>query len=111
MKYLITGGAGFIGSNLSQHLIYKGHDVVIVDNLSSGRISNLISVKNKVLFFKEKIENFDFKLIHNINAVIHLAAQPSVSQSIDDFYNSSSSNMLGTIKEKTKALLGGLTAA
>jgi UDP-glucose 4-epimerase len=98
MKYLITGGAGFIGSNLSQHLIHKGHDVVIVDNLSSGRISNLISVKNKVLFFKEKIENFDFKLIHNINAVIHLAAQPSVSQSIDDFYNSSSSNMLGTIK-------------
>jgi UDP-glucose 4-epimerase len=98
MKYLITGGAGFIGSHLCEHLIQKGHEVVIIDNLSTGHESNLQNIRDNVILYKEKIETFDFTIENNFSAVIHLAAQPSVPLSIKDFYNSSSSNLLGTIK-------------
>jgi UDP-glucose 4-epimerase len=97
MTYLITGGAGFIGSNLCLHFINQGHEVIIIDDLSAGRMSNLNDSEDGIIFFKEKIENFDFKKIKNVHAVIHLAAQASVPLSIVDFHNSSSSNLLGTI--------------
>jgi UDP-glucose 4-epimerase len=98
MRYLITGGAGFIGSHLSERLIFEGHEVVIIDNLSTGRESNLQNIRDDVILYKESIETFDFRVENNFCAVIHLAAQPSVPLSIKDFYNSSSSNLLGTIK-------------
>ncbi len=52
MKSLVTGGAGFIGSNLVEKLIKLGHKVVVLDNLSTGRLTNLKSVKNKSKEFK-----------------------------------------------------------
>ena len=48
MKCLITGGAGFIGSNLVMRLIKLGHKIIVLDNLSTGRLSNLDPVKNKI---------------------------------------------------------------
>lgn len=98
MRYLITGGAGFIGSHLSERLIFEGHEVVIIDNLSTGYESNLKNIKDNIIFYKESIETFDFRIKNNFCAVIHLAAQPSVPLSVNDFYNSSSSNLIGTIK-------------
>jgi len=98
MKYLITGGAGFIGSHLVELLLENNHEVVCIDDLSSGYISNLTTVFQKINFYEEKIEIFDFNRLENIDAVIHLAAQPSVPLSISNFSLSSSSNLLGTIK-------------
>ena len=60
MKYLITGGAGFIGSHLVELLIENNHEVVCVDDLSTGYKSNLFSVIQKIDFYEEKIELFDF---------------------------------------------------
>ena len=90
IKYLITGGAGFIGSNLCEFLIKKGHKLFVIDDLSSGHKSNLISVQNSITFYEEKIEFFDFEVLPKVDAVIHLAAQPSVPISISDFRKSSS---------------------
>tara|TARA_B100000795_G_scaffold269102_1_gene257547 strand:+ start:1507 stop:2436 length:930 start_codon:yes stop_codon:yes gene_type:complete len=98
MKYLITGGAGFIGSHLVELLLENNHEVICIDDLSSGYISNLTTVLHKINFYEEKIEIFDFNRLENIDAVIHLAAQPSVPLSISNFSLSSSSNLLGTIK-------------
>lgn len=70
----------------------------MIDDLSTGHKSNLNSILNSITFYEEKIEFFDFKVLPKVDAVIHLAAQPSVPISISDFRNSSSGNILGTIK-------------
>ena len=98
MNYLITGGAGFIGSHLVELLIENNHKVVCVDDLSSGYKSNLSSVMKKIDFYEEKIELFDFNKLRDIDTVVHLAAQPSAPFSITNFSDSSSSNLLGAIK-------------
>ena len=98
MKYLVTGGAGFIGSHLVELLIENNYEVVCVDDLSTGYKSNLSSVIQKIDFYEEKIELFDFNKLSDIDAIVHLAAQPSVPLSITNFSDSSSSNLLGAIK-------------
>ena len=55
MKYLITGGAGFIGSHLTENLIARGDQVVVCDNLSTGLANNLINTKDKIKFEKGNI--------------------------------------------------------
>ena len=57
MKCLITGGAGFIGSNLVDRLLKLGHKITVLDNLSTGRLSNLSKVKNKIKFINVDISN------------------------------------------------------
>ena len=96
MNILITGGAGFIGSNLSKFLLKKGHEITIVDDFSSGKISNINDLKLEI--FNKKIEQLDNKLFNEIDFIIHLAAQASVPLSIENFYQSSSNNLLSSIK-------------
>ena len=98
IRYLVTGGAGFIGSNLCRLIVAKGHSVIIVDDLSSGNVSNLKSIINSVTFYEEKVEFFDFNKVTPLDAIIHLAAQPSVQISINHFESSSSGNILSSIK-------------
>lgn len=98
MKIIVTGGAGFIGSNLCEKLVSSNHELTVIDDLSSGYYENLSSIKNKIEFIKVKVEEFDFSNIENISAVIHLAAQPSVPLSISQFLKSSSSNLLGSLR-------------
>ena len=97
MKYLITGGAGFIGSNLCDFLVRKGHLVSVIDDLSTGHLENLKDSIDSIEFYNEKIEQFNFKNIVDFDAVTHLAAQPSVPLSVENFGDSSSANLLGTI--------------
>ena len=98
MNILVTGGAGFIGSHLCEALISLGHNLTVLDDLSSGNIKNLNSCIDLIDFKECKVEEFDFKNMDNIESVVHLAAQTSVPLSIEDFKKSSSSNLLGTIK-------------
>lgn len=98
MHILVTGGAGFIGSHLCEHLVAEGHQVTVVDDLGSGDKSNLRCVIEDIDFYEEKIEFFDFTQLSHIDSVVHLAAQVSVPVSVADFCGSSSGNLLGAIK-------------
>ncbi len=95
-KYLITGGAGFIGSHLVDKLIGQGHKVIVIDNLSTGKKENLNS---KADFHNLNICDFgEIKsLFQNIDYVFHLAAIPRVPISIEDPVSTSKANILGTI--------------
>ncbi len=84
MKILITGGAGFIGSNLAKELVKQNHEVTILDNLSNGNLKNIKQIKNKIKFIKGDIRNLKLlkKAFKNIQAVSHQAALISVIDSI-----------------------------
>ena len=83
MKYLVTGGAGFIGSNIVKKLVARGDNVVVIDNLNTGKEENLISVKDKIVFYNDSILNLDLleKETQNIDGVFHQAALASVQES------------------------------
>jgi UDP-glucose 4-epimerase len=97
MNILVTGGAGFIGSHLCDFLVSKKNHVIVLDDLSTGNLSNLVNVIDAIEFHNEKVESFNFKKLKDIDAVIHLAAQASVPTSIQNFGRSSSSNILSSI--------------
>ena len=83
MKYIVTGGAGFIGSNIVKKLVVRGDDVTVIDNLNTGKEENLISVKDKIVFFNDSILNLDLleKQTQNIDGIFHQAALASVQDS------------------------------
>lgn len=95
-NFLVTGGAGFIGSNMVDYLISHGHKVVIVDNLTTGKKEN---INPNAMFYEldlyfEKIDN----ILLDIDYVIHMAAIPNVQQSIDQPLFTSEHNLVATIK-------------
>ena len=95
-KYLITGCAGFIGSNLVKNL-YKNYELILVDDLSEGTLINLPGVLRKKLI-KKKIQNIKKLNTIKLKGIFHLAAQASVSLSLEEFYKSTSNNLLSSIK-------------
>ena len=98
MKYLVTGGAGFIGSHLIDKLISLNHEVICIDDLSSGYEYNLPK-SDLVQFIKKSIQDIELdELDKSINGIFHLGAQASVPISVENFYSSSSNNLLGTLK-------------
>ena len=89
MKFLITGGAGFIGSNIAETLIEQG-EVNIIDNLSTGDYSNIEPyIKNGVNFYESSILDYDhvLEITKDVDFIFHQAAQSSVSGSIKDPIN------------------------
>ena len=95
-KYLMTGCAGFIGSHLTK-TIFKDHDLILVDDLSEGKLKNLpFNLRKKII--KKKIQNLKNIKSLNLKGIFHLAAQSSVPLSITEFYNSSSNNIASSIK-------------
>jgi len=96
-KILITGGAGFIGSNLAESLLKDGYRVVVIDNFSTGREENIQDFLHDIQLITENLEGYDLSQHKDISAVIHLAAQPSVPLSIENFRSSSMSNMVAAI--------------
>ena len=97
MKILVTGGAGFIGSNLVDFLVKSDHKVVIIDDFSTGKRENLSEYEKKIEVIEEKVEDFDLTLLNGINAVVHLAAQVSVPLSISNFKKSSTTNLISSL--------------
>ena len=95
-KYLVTGGAGFIGSHLVDKLIEKGNKVIVIDNLSSGKKENL---NTKAEFYQLDICDLDKikPFFEGIDCVFHLAAIPSVPLSVEDPSGTSRVNILGTV--------------
>ena len=83
MKFVITGGAGFIGSHIAKHLVEKNHDVTVIDNLSRGRLENLSKIKEEIVFRKMDILDFDSlkDVISNSDGIFHQAALTSVPES------------------------------
>ena len=83
MKFIVTGGAGFIGSHLTKFLINNGHDVIVIDDLSRGSMNNLHDIKNKIDFRQLDISNYNSiqNVTEKINGIFHQAALGSVPQS------------------------------
>ena len=83
MKYLITGGAGFIGSHLTEKLVNEGHTVSVIDNLNTGKEKNLEDVREKIEFVEGDILDSELleNLTKNIDGVFHQAALASVQDS------------------------------
>ena len=99
MKYLITGGAGFIGSNTAEHLLKEGHQVRILDNFSSGKRDNLARFLNNIELLEGDIRDTGLvgKAVQGVDYVLHLAAMPSVPKSIADPLSSNEINVGGTL--------------
>ena len=83
MRYIVTGGAGFIGSSIVKKLVARGDDVTVIDNLNTGKEENLKSVIDKITFLKDSILNRELleKQSQNIDGVFHQAALASVQDS------------------------------
>ena len=100
MKVVVTGGCGFIGSNIAEELIKK-HYVVVIDDLSTGRIENIQSLQDK--------ENFEFvrgnitdlgllkQIFEDVDCIFHQAAIPSVQRSVENPLDTNEANIKGTL--------------
>jgi len=98
-RVLVTGGAGFIGSHLVDALLETGYDVVVVDNLSTGKASNLAHVADRILFYEGDIRDLETmnEAAQGCHAIFHQAAVVSVPQTVDDPIQSSAVNDTGTL--------------
>ena len=98
MRYLITGGAGFIGSHLVEKLITRGDQVTVFDNLSTGSASNLSGIKNKIIFEQGNIldKTTINKLVSKSDYVVHLAAALGVLNIVNKPLESLRTNLQGS---------------
>lgn len=98
MKFLVTGGGGFIGSHLVERLVLAGNSVIVLDNFSTGKIENLTSLRNDIEIIQDDIRNADIvkKLVTDSDHVIHLAAALGVFNIVNDPLESLSVNLQGT---------------
>lgn len=99
VKSLVTGGAGFIGSNLVSGLLEAGHDVTVVDNLSTGARANLAGFEAEIRFIAGDIRDRDLmgRLLQGVEYVFHQAALASVPRSVADPWASNDHNVNGTL--------------
>src|SRR5437868_1636773 len=99
MRYVVTGGAGFIGSNTVEELVRRGHGVVVLDDLSSGKEENLAEVRNKITLIKGSIIDIEVvrKAMHEADYVLHLGARTSVPRSVKDPIETNRINIDGTL--------------
>jgi UDP-glucose 4-epimerase len=99
MKYLVTGGAGFIGSHITDALIERGHDVVVLDNLSSGHKENLSGVMDRIEFVEGDIRDPEacLKAAEGCDGIFHEAALVSVPDSVNRPRDNHDINITGTL--------------
>ena len=99
MKYLVTGAAGFIGSHICDRLVEEGHQVVALDNLSTGNRQNLAHLLDEIEFVEGDVcdEERCKALCQGVDHVIHQAALGSVPRSVDDPLRTHENNATGTL--------------
>jgi nucleoside-diphosphate-sugar epimerase len=113
-KMVVTGGAGFIGSNLAEHLINLGYSVIVIDNLSTGRKQNLSGWTEKAgdrfQFLQADINDTDQvrRTFNGVSYVFHLAAIPSVARSVENPEATQAANINGTLSVLTAARDAGV---
>ncbi len=97
---LVTGGAGFIGSHLAQRLVALGHQVRVVDNLSTGSEANLAGMDGDIDFLRGDLCEPEVcrRAVAGIDVVFHVAALPSVPRSVKDPWASHASNVNATVR-------------
>jgi len=100
MKYLVTGGAGFIGSHIAEALVKRGHKVRVLDNLSTGSMDNLSSIASYIEYQQGDITRHDdvANAVEGQDIVFHEAALRSVARSIDNPFSSNEINVDGTLR-------------
>jgi UDP-glucose 4-epimerase len=98
-RYLVTGGAGFIGSNTVDELVRQGQSVVVLDDLSTGKEENLVSVRDRVEFIRGSVTDLDTvcEACRGVDYVLHLAARTSVPRSLKDPVETNRINVDGTL--------------
>src|SRR6266852_891995 len=100
MRYLITGGAGFIGSHLAERLLDRGDRVVLLDNLSTGSIENILHLKSsdRMQYHLDNIENRQLlaELVDDADVVVHLAAAVGVKLIVESHVKTIETNVNGT---------------
>lgn len=98
-KYLVTGGAGFIGSHIVERLVSRNEEVIVLDDFSTGRLENLKNVIDRITLIKGDIRDKDLlrRTMEGVDFVIHQAAMRSVPQSVKDPISTENVNVMGTI--------------
>ena len=99
MRFLVTGGAGFIGSNITRQLIEDGHDVRILDNFSTGKKENIADLTDKIDLIEGDIQDITTVKgsVKDIDYILHQAAFPSVVRSVKDPISTNNVNINGTL--------------
>lgn len=99
MKFLVTGGAGFIGSNIVEELLKRGYEVRVLDNFSTGRRTNISEFKNDIELIEGDIRSYHIvkQATKGIEVVLHQAALPSIPRSINDPITTNEVNVIGTL--------------
>jgi UDP-glucose 4-epimerase len=100
VKALVTGGAGFIGSHLTERLLRTGHEVVVIDDLSTGGLKNIEAVKNhrQFQFVQDNVRNPEtmYRLTRQCDVIFHLAAAVGVQLIVDQPVRTIETNIHGT---------------
>ena len=99
MRYLVTGGAGFIGSHLVERLVREGADVTVLDDLSTGRRENLRAVRERIRFIRGSVARLDVcrRAMQGVDYVFHQAAVTSVPHSTRHPLAAHHTNVTGTL--------------
>jgi nucleoside-diphosphate-sugar epimerase len=99
MRYLVTGGAGFIGSHLVEHLVAAGLEVIVLDDLSAGRRENLAAVWGRIRFVRGSVTQRDTcrRVMEGVDCVLHHAAVTSVQRSVEEPLAVHDVNATGTL--------------
>ena len=110
MNYLVTGGAGFIGSNIVEKLLEKGHKVRILDNFSSGREENIAAFVNDIEVMNGDIRDYwtCVRAVKGIDYVLNQAALPSVPRSVDNPLTTNAHNIDGMLNILEASRHGGV---
>ena len=110
MRYLVTGGAGFVGSHIVDALVDQGHNVVVLDNLSSGHKENLSGALNQIDFVEGDIRDAEtcLKAAEGCDGIFHEAALVSVPDSINRPRDNHDINITGTLNVLEAARVNGV---
>ncbi len=111
MRVLVTGGAGFIGSNLVEELLTRGHAVRVLDNFSSGHRHNLTGIEREIDLIEGDLRSYErvHHAVRGCDVVFHQGALPSVPRSVQDPMTTSEINIGGTLNVLLNARDEGVT--